>query len=323
MASASEQVEWMLRMRFSAAVAYGLLYYDYFITFTREIKWIWIPQGRKRRANWMTWFFFANRYLSIIGHIPTIYQYFVTSNNPLRLPVSRLLTYHEVLIFILQVFAGVFLIIRTYALYHKSKLVLGALLAVGLAILALSVWAIVVGKHHYNAEDALLDTCLMPTAKDQARRFAGVYAGILALDLLIFGLTMFKSVQHIRRDNSFILRVLLRDGVIYFSLISLSTLSVIVSLLILDPYSRGNTIVVSNCLTATLISRLILNLHDPSILKPTGRNTGFTTRDSAYTVDFTTFIDTGRGGENTQDMQLSQFMMSEPDHILRIEESAK
>jgi hypothetical protein len=53
----------------------AILYYDYILTFSIEIERFWT------RLSWASCFFFMNRYLVLLGHIPTIWQYFWSSSD--------------------------------------------------------------------------------------------------------------------------------------------------------------------------------------------------------------------------------------------------
>ena len=53
-----------------------ILYYDHALTLSMEIQRFWI-----RRFTWATLFFFINRYLAFLGHIPVIIQVFWSPSN--------------------------------------------------------------------------------------------------------------------------------------------------------------------------------------------------------------------------------------------------
>ena len=49
-----------------------ILYYDHALTLHMEIQRFW----NRGSFKWGTFFFFLNRYLAFLGHIPVIVQYF-------------------------------------------------------------------------------------------------------------------------------------------------------------------------------------------------------------------------------------------------------
>jgi hypothetical protein len=50
----------------------AILYYDYLLTFSVEFECFWTPRWR----TWGSILFFFNRYLTLLGHIPVIYEFF-------------------------------------------------------------------------------------------------------------------------------------------------------------------------------------------------------------------------------------------------------
>jgi len=47
-----------------------ILYYDYFLTFSREVDRFWHPGPH----TWASIVFFANRYIALLGHVPFLYS---------------------------------------------------------------------------------------------------------------------------------------------------------------------------------------------------------------------------------------------------------
>ncbi|KAI0260293.1 hypothetical protein BC834DRAFT_973552 [Gloeopeniophorella convolvens] len=55
----------------------AILYYDYLLTISREIRFVWPPVNK---LGWVTSVYFLNRYLSILGHAPLLSSYFIRGN---------------------------------------------------------------------------------------------------------------------------------------------------------------------------------------------------------------------------------------------------
>ncbi|TCD60507.1 hypothetical protein EIP91_009953 [Steccherinum ochraceum] len=51
-----------------------VLYWDYLLTLPDEIKLYW--QGKQKILSWAPVFFFVNRYLALLGHIPVMIEFF-------------------------------------------------------------------------------------------------------------------------------------------------------------------------------------------------------------------------------------------------------
>jgi hypothetical protein len=58
----------------------GLLYYDYCLTFAREVNWI-LPSVR-RRWTVIHFIFYLNRYIPLVGQIPILARYYLPAANP-------------------------------------------------------------------------------------------------------------------------------------------------------------------------------------------------------------------------------------------------
>lgn len=141
------------RMRYSpifliATCRLALLYYDYALTFGRECNLFWSLNSFKR---WGSILFFLNRYCGVIGHTLIFAQVFVRPDSAL---CKHLRGYHQFLAIGMQSIVacmspcshyvpyirrnpahhqtGTF-IMRTYALYDRSRVVLVGLLFTALA----------------------------------------------------------------------------------------------------------------------------------------------------------------------------------------------
>ena len=65
----------------------AILIYDYCLTFVAEVERCWAV----RRLNWALVFFYLNRYLTILGYIPIMLEYFWLTSNQNKTEVSVLL----------------------------------------------------------------------------------------------------------------------------------------------------------------------------------------------------------------------------------------
>ncbi|KAI5997284.1 hypothetical protein F5J12DRAFT_852072 [Pisolithus orientalis] len=60
------------------AVQFSFLYYDYALTFSREIDLFW----KRPRRSWPFVLFIANRYLTVLGRVPmSIYLFWSTNDT--------------------------------------------------------------------------------------------------------------------------------------------------------------------------------------------------------------------------------------------------
>ena len=71
----------------------AILIYDYCLTFVAEVERCWAV----RRLNWALVFFYLNRYLTILGYIPIMLEYFWLTSDQNKTEVSVLLLKTQVL----------------------------------------------------------------------------------------------------------------------------------------------------------------------------------------------------------------------------------
>ncbi|KAF5334984.1 hypothetical protein D9611_010037 [Ephemerocybe angulata] len=254
-----------------AAASMGMLYYDYFLTFTREVEWIWFGPYK---LSWATLFFFANRYLTVLGHIPYMYEFFSFRNDPSRLSVPLMLDVHTSS----TSPPTVFLIARTHALWDRNRIVLAALTGVSTVVIIYTC-VIYVSTHNefYSDSPTLLRpySCLFEFSEKRHYQMLTAWIGVLVFDFIVFILSVYRVVEYARRERPPILQLLARDGTVYFGLVSLSCFFTVLTywpkVLVSDSYSRGAAEVFANSLSSTLASRLFLNLRDPSVLSNSAR----------------------------------------------------
>ncbi|KAL4068471.1 hypothetical protein V8B97DRAFT_1918591 [Scleroderma yunnanense] len=172
------------------AVAYTLLSYDYTLTIAREIELFW----RKPKRSWTFALFIANRYITILGHVPQlIYSILSPATRADYSWCDSLLLASQVVIYVVQTIGGVVMTIRVYALYQNSRLVLvflGAFMFV----------TIVLGCPRIDIPQGCV-TALPMIVPRSTCYVAAVWSGQLVFDILVFLLTLVRSLQ-IRKESS-------------------------------------------------------------------------------------------------------------------------
>ncbi|KAJ6578457.1 hypothetical protein B0H19DRAFT_1253696 [Mycena capillaripes] len=287
-------------------VPFTVLVYDYLLTFEREVSGFW-----GTRMTWGSLFFYLNRYSPLFGNLPILVQYFSTTTNPAKMPLSVSpplpnfdLIYYQVpgIPSIPPVFRVVdagscggsvvsdfpriphptldsaILIMRTYALFERSKRVLALTLLVTLGAFISAICFLLTGNDidTLSAEIATFG-CPIGTSHSKGLRLAAAWSGMLVFDVTIFGLTLFKALT-LKARRGDLLTVLLRDGSVYFALMVISNACNIGTYTMGDPFTRGSATTVVNVVSSIMISRLMFNLRDPKIRLPQSHNR--TTRSS-------------------------------------------
>ncbi|KAJ7480776.1 hypothetical protein FB451DRAFT_1238409 [Mycena latifolia] len=245
--------------RFLIIVPFTILVYEYLLTLEREASRFW-----GKRLTWGSAFFYLNRYSSLLGTVPIVFQYYSTTTDPAKLPMCRTLReYHQYFALISQLLVGLMLIIRTYALYERNKTVLAFTIFVTLAAFCFAVWVLLTGNDvdTLSAEEAAFG-CPMGTPHGKSLRIAAAWSGMLVFDVMIFGLTLFKALRHRGSARGGLISVLLRDGSVYFALMIISNAANVATYTMGGPFIRGSATTVTNVASSVMISRLMFNLGD-------------------------------------------------------------
>ncbi|PPR02230.1 hypothetical protein CVT24_011458 [Panaeolus cyanescens] len=259
--------------------AFVMLVYDHVLTFSDEVERVW-----KQRMSGATVLFLINRYITPIQFIIIIdafhdprwteevcNQFVVFEGASTAALVGGYLS--EILTRV-----SVIMILRVYALYGQSKWILGFLLlllttqivitAIGLSQgTRVPLPPFLTGK---SFETVLSDRVLIPCdagciLTGDTPLFPAVWFMPLVTDTCIFVLTLWRARAYWKQSGSTpIMHIFLRDGAMYFFVIFLANLvnTVIYYTAVEDLKAIGATF--SQLITATMISRLVLNLRSIS-----------------------------------------------------------
>ncbi|KAJ6592980.1 hypothetical protein B0H19DRAFT_1088910 [Mycena capillaripes] len=254
-----------------------LLFYDYFLVLDWEVSRYWGTP-----FTWPNVLFFANRYGTLLGNIPVVMESFWSENStPEKIKVSICLgieSYHQYFIIATQLMVGAMLMLRTYALYERSKRILALLITFTVGVVAVGIWSVLSGKAVDKSTNLpLYFGCNYPISREQGLSLATAWAGVAVFDCMIFFLTLYKVFSRHRPNGTSLLTVLLRDGSVYFGVMVITNLSNILTCILGTPYTRGFTGTFVSITSSIMISRLMLNLRDPALAHMSGRRTQSTT----------------------------------------------
>ncbi|KAJ7209022.1 hypothetical protein B0H12DRAFT_1330135 [Mycena haematopus] len=263
-------------------VPFTILVYEYLLTLQREVAHFW-----GSRLTWGSFFFYVNRYSPLFGNVPILVQYYSTTTNPDKLPLSvyalcrALRAYHQYFALLSQVLVAVMLIMRTFALYGRSKKILAFTILVTLGAFVFAAWILFTGNDS-DTLSAQIDAfgCPIGTSHSKSLRLGAAWSGMLVFDITIFGLTLFKALRlNVRRGD--LVTILLRDGSVYFALMVISNAYNIATYTMGNPFTRGSATTVTNIVSSIMISRLHFNIFDPKIRLPltSNRSTRSTTQN--------------------------------------------
>ncbi|KZV68341.1 hypothetical protein PENSPDRAFT_687316 [Peniophora sp. CONT] len=167
-----------------------ILIYEYAVTLEREVKLYWPP---RHRVGWVSSVFLINRYLSLFGHIPILYSMLGHRSLPY---CTFLITYHSFYEIVLQLLVAALCMMRTYALYEKSRRILASLTAIAIAGIGVAVWSILTSSDDGSpvlSSEPLLVGCTKLVTKTNARHLATAWSGVLVFDIVVFGLTVYLA----------------------------------------------------------------------------------------------------------------------------------
>ncbi|RPD76978.1 hypothetical protein L226DRAFT_559154 [Lentinus tigrinus ALCF2SS1-7] len=252
-------------VRSLSAIAFALLYYDYALTFGAEVERFW--RFRKGRPSWGTIGFFLNRYLSILGHIPVILEFFGSEAYS-----TDELSHWQMLAGVAQLIIVALQISRVYALYSGSRKVLCTLICLSIVVFAISGWAI---RDTWQTQCSTVadrpngtqTNCDIEASRTEGRSLAVVWASMLVFDIAIFGCTL-RRVLQVRdgeRWTGSLFTLMLRDGAIYFGVLLLCHLANILVCMLAEPAYKDPSVTITTVVATMLISRLMLNIRDPDL----------------------------------------------------------
>ncbi|TFK83481.1 hypothetical protein K466DRAFT_555009 [Polyporus arcularius HHB13444] len=269
--------------------AFTVLYYDYALTVTSEIQWYWSPPS----FSLSSFLFAISRYFGLLGPIPVFFEYVSTdfSEHSYTGRCRQFQLYHQVYAITSQGVVAILLILRTYALYNCSKRMLVVLIGMHIGGGIQCLTAVLTGKSVLTNDTSLgfsIPGCNLALTNDQSvqnprsprpschaehhscRRgihLALAWSAMLWFDTCIFALTFWKAIQVRREVAGGLLVTIFRDGTVYYAiLVAVNVVNILT--FVLTPSNsplKGTATTLTNVLSVTLTSRLMLNLRDPSI----------------------------------------------------------
>lgn len=249
--------------RYLALISFAILYYDYLLTLSMEVDYFWKQQ---RWFSWTSLLFILNRYMAVFGVIPIAMEFFADLSSD----QCHLQTVHQAISAATQAVVSALLVIRTYALYNRSKRMLAVLLVVYAIGAVAGIWSVTASNTSATSvSDVSTTSCNNLLTALQSDYLVAPWGAMLLFDTTIFVLTLYKSVGLLRLAPRSvpILQVMLRDGTIYFAVLMVVNIVNILTFLLGNAYTRGMGTSLINALSSDLVSRLMLNLRDPKLMR--------------------------------------------------------
>ncbi|KAH9952295.1 hypothetical protein BGW80DRAFT_763175 [Lactifluus volemus] len=131
----------------------------------------------------------------------------------------------------LQALAAILCLVRVYALYSRSRLVLGFLTVIGFVLL-INASFMMIGHRRFDQDRYLIvhgvNGCNHVTPPLQGLYGALLWTSVFIFDVAIFSLTLYKAIAIGRGIH--LLDVIVRDGTMYFLVLSIMNLGNILTL---------------------------------------------------------------------------------------------
>jgi hypothetical protein len=246
-------------MAYAILVPNVILIYDHMATLTEEISCIWCCPKVLSAV-----LFLLNRYVALLGNVYGLIGDF------LPVSVESCPTYtlsRQVLVFLQTLIVCLILTLRTYALYGRSKCMLAFLVIIFLAFTG-GASRETFGLYPTTVTNLPTGGCYQTYTTEATIRLGVAWVALSGYESLIFVLTViriFKIKGLLRlsliRSRRNIIDVMFQDGAMYFGAMTLFNIPNILTYYCGTDISRGSLSTFTSCMSVTLISRLMLNLH--------------------------------------------------------------
>ncbi|KAG1881218.1 hypothetical protein F4604DRAFT_1747128 [Suillus subluteus] len=223
-------------------------------TITDEITFIWC-----RPKALSAILFLVNRYVALLGNVYMLSVYLLPSSDE---SCQKYLMSRDLLFFVQQILVCLILTIRTYALYCRSKRLLTWMI-----IIIFAFGGVTAGTFGLHSSIVMpgFTHCYESYSEEIAISPGLGWVTLLVYELLIFVLTICRicktrglSLATSRRN---MLDIIFQDGAMYFAVMTLANLPNILTYYCGSNTTRGSLATFTSCMSVTLISRLMLNLH--------------------------------------------------------------
>ncbi|KAK0454091.1 uncharacterized protein EV420DRAFT_1765901 [Desarmillaria tabescens] len=261
----NEQAWEILLHGYLQIISLSFLYWDHLITIDDELRLLW-----SKPKTFGSYLFFTNRYLAFFGNITVAILGFTALSTT---SCNKYALYRQILLVVSQIVVCALLTMRIYALYTCNIRVLMYMLGSGVILFAVSCWSLTDQK-----SDRWKDSgCHIGLSRVTAIRVATAWEALFIYDSMLFSLTFYTAYKN-RTENIPLLYLVFRDGVIYYAAMALATLSNVLTFylagvalllccitpmltLLIKLFLRGGLSSFASSVSVTLMSRLVLNLH--------------------------------------------------------------
>ncbi|KAJ3509553.1 hypothetical protein NLJ89_g5162 [Agrocybe chaxingu] len=280
--------------KYVQVAGFVVLIYDHILTFPEEVERTW-----KRKLTPAAFLFYLNRYITPLQYIVVITAFhhprwigkvcedFVKfegvmgglMNNLCGDALCLACTQPFKVKLTTRRFISAVMILRVYALYGRQNLVLYPLSAIWVAHIIITAKANSTGFALPLPPSASFVGCLLTS---NSNWYSIVWITPLVLDAAVFLLTVWRIRKYITLTGrkTPMMHIFLRDGILYFFVIFLINLGNALLYFLAPESLKPIGAPLSSMMSATMISRLILNLRAAPTVIGTGISSHTSRRDS-------------------------------------------
>uniref|UniRef100_A0A0W0GF30 DUF6533 domain-containing protein n=1 Tax=Moniliophthora roreri TaxID=221103 RepID=A0A0W0GF30_MONRR len=210
-----------------------ILYWDHILTFPTEVKYLW-----KRPRFTSAYLFFLNRYFNTFANVIVIFSLFGPRSFLESTECKPLEDLREGIIIVTQVIVMIIMTLRIYAIYGCNKRLLRVLIGILILLLA---GAAVATFYEAGEEEIASIRCHTPRDRIRAIQTAGAWEAAFVYDAILFLLACYKAYRTRYEIDVPLLKIVIRDGCLYFGAMSLTNLANILTFYFAGPFMRGGT----------------------------------------------------------------------------------
>ncbi|TFK35061.1 hypothetical protein BDQ12DRAFT_688738 [Crucibulum laeve] len=235
--------------------AFIVLLYDHILTFPEEVQRIW-----SQKLSVASILFLINRYITPIQFVIIIDAFHDPIWTETVSSCRRFVAFEGASTVTLVAICELIMIMRVYALYERSRTILIFLMTLWMLQVALSSVGIDTG-FPVPLPDGFIG-CIFTGSHPL---FPAIWVTPLISDCAIFSLTLWRTRTYLRHSRAApTTHVFIRDGLLYFLVIFMANLLNTLLFFLGADDIRAIGASFSQLITATMISRLVLNLRSVS-----------------------------------------------------------
>ncbi|KAI6112109.1 hypothetical protein EDD16DRAFT_1179014 [Pisolithus croceorrhizus] len=170
---------------------------------------------------------------------------FICFGPPVLIRATAPLTlYDGISIIVVQTIGAIIMTMRIYALYERNRCVLTILVLLAVGAITVGLWVVFLLPSVPMAvavptqEPQIGCPGMGAFSSDEAIYLSAAWGGQLLFDVVVFGLTLWRSVYARTPGKRNVSDVLLRDGSLYFAVMSAATIGNIITLLVASREKR-------------------------------------------------------------------------------------